>query len=1249
LQVGVRRRSNGSRWNIGAIVVAALVGIGLPAGAAARDLYVAPTGSPANDGSASRPLDLATAISSATPARPGDIIWMRGGVYAGPFTSSLSGTAAQPITLRQYPGERATVDGGASPATGTFVVLGQYATYWGFEITNSGPQRLGGIAIRGTGLDIYGPHTKFINLVVHDAQTGVGFWTPAVDSELYGLVIYNNGIDDASDRGHGHSIYTQNDTGIKRIADNIALNSFSFGIHAYTQGGRINNFVFTGNVLFNHGIPSAVSGAKSNLLLGGGQVSQNAAILDNFSYYGAGSGGRGGDIGYGVACNAATLQRNMWVADTALNFNCTNTTFTGNTLYGGGASSLSGAYPANTYLTTRPAAPQVFVRPNQYEAGRANIIVYNWPRQSQVNVDLSPVGFALGDEFEIHDAQDFFGAPILTGVYGGVPVNLSMLGLNTAVPVGNAPIHPPHTDREFGAFVVMRRSSSSIAAPSAVLTASPQSIISGQTATLSWSTSNAATVTVAPSVGSVAASGSVVVTPATTTTYTLTAANSTGTTSATATVTVSSPSTSGTTATFLRTDLSTQGSWKGVYGADGYALANDRTSYPAYARATFGQQQSWTWSGSNTDPRALQKGASSTDRLAACWFSTGTFSIDVDLVDGLAHEIALYSLDWDSQARVQTVELADATTAAVLDRQTISGFSAGRYAIWRVSGHVVIRITRTGPNSSAVSGIFFGSTSAGSPPSNIAPAVTMTSPTAGQSFAAPAAISLAASASDSDGTVTRVEFYVGANLLGTGAWNGTAYTFNWLNVPAGSYQVTAKATDNSNASTTSSPVTAVVASPPTSATAVFLTADATTQGQWRGVYGADGYVLANASASYPSYAQVAIVNSLAWTWAPSTTLSPALQKATGLDRIAACWYSSSVFSIDVNLVDGASHQVAIYALDWDSVGRSQVIDILDAATGAVLDSRAVSGFAGGQYQVWRLSGHVTIRATRTGPANATLSGLFFDSATSGPPTPTVTLAAPADGAVFTAPASITLSATASEIGGTVSTVSFYAGTTLLGTSASTSSPYSLVWPNVAVGTYVLTAKVVDAAGTSVVSTPIAITVRGSADPNLPSATFVRADATTQGNWKGIYGAAGYALANDRSVVPSFAQVAIVNSLAWTWTSSTNAMSAPQVALGSGRMAACWYSASVFSIDVNLVDNAPHQVAIYALDWDQLGRGEVVDILDATTGAVLESRTVSSFAGGQYYVWRLSGHVTIRVTRTGPANATISGLFFDPAP
>jgi len=88
------------------------------------------------------------------------------------------------------------------------------------------------------------------------------------------------------------------------------------------------------------------------------------------------------------------------------------------------------------------------------------------------------------------------------------------------------------------------------------------------------------------------------------------------------------------------------------------------------------------------------------------------------------------------------------------------------------------------------------------------PAVSITSPADGAAFNAIANILINASASDSDGSISKVDFYQGAALLGT---DTTApYSYNWTNVPEGNYILTAKATDDDGAVTTSSAVSITV-------------------------------------------------------------------------------------------------------------------------------------------------------------------------------------------------------------------------------------------------------------------------------------------------------------------------------------------------------------------------------------------------------------------------------------------------------
>jgi hypothetical protein len=338
------------------------------------------------------------------------------------------------------------------------------------------------------------------------------------------------------------------------------------------------------------------------------------------------------------------------------------------------------------------------------------------------------------------------------------------------------------------------------------------------------------------------------------------------------------------TAAFVKTDTTTQGNWQSAYGADGYNVIGDSNSYPSYAQVTPSGQNNYTWAGSTSDVRALTKATNTSDRIAATWYNSSTFSVDVNITDGLTHQIALYVLDWDSTNRSERIDLVDTGTGTLLDTETATSFHGGEYFVWDISGNVTLKFTRTGGANAVLSGLFFG------------------------------------------GQVA-----------------------------------------------------------PPSATATFIQTDTTTQGNWQSAYGADGYNVIGDSSSYPSYARVSPSGQNNYTWAASTSDVRALTKATNTsDRIAATWYNSSTFSVDVDLTDGQTHQVAVYVLDWDSTRRSERIDVIDTGTGILLNTQTATSFNGGEYFVWDISGNATIKFTRTGGDNAVLSGLFFGGSAADP-------------------------------------------------------------------------------------------------------------------------------------------------------------------------------------------------------------------------------------------------------------------------
>jgi hypothetical protein len=81
--------------------------------------------------------------------------------------------------------------------------------------------------------------------------------------------------------------------------------------------------------------------------------------------------------------------------------------------------------------------------------------------------------------------------------------------------------------------------------------------------------------------------------------------------------------------------------------------------------------------------------------------------------------------------------------------------------------------------------------------------------------------------------------------------------------------------------------------------------------------------------------------------------------------------------------------------------------------------------------------------------------------------------------------------------------------------------------------------------------------------------------------------------------------------------------------------------------LNLLDGLVHQLALYVVDCDSSRSGEIIELLDASNGTVLDTQTVTEFAGGQYWIWNVQGDVTIRITCLYGPGALFSALFFDP--
>ncbi len=179
-----------------------------------------------------------------------------------------------------------------------------------------------------------------------------------------------------------------------------------------------------------------------------------------------------------------------------------------------------------------------------------------------------------------------------------------------------------------------------------------------------------------------------------------------------------------------------------------------------------------------------------------------------------------------------------------------------------------------------------------------------------------------------------------------------------------------------------------------------------------------------------------------------------------------------------------SASIAIQASASDSDGSVARVDFYRGST--LIGSDVTSPYS----STWTspsVGSHV-ITAKATDDDGATTSAAVNVTVNTAPnQPPTVSILSPVSGTVFTAPASITISATAADSGGTISKVDFYAGSQFIGTD--TTSPYSASWTNVGAGSYALSAVAWDNGGATGTSIAVSVTVT-AAVPKPTTVVFV---------------------------------------------------------------------------------------------------------------------------------------------------------------
>ncbi|RAW00603.1 Ig-like domain-containing protein [Pseudochryseolinea flava] len=186
----------------------------------------------------------------------------------------------------------------------------------------------------------------------------------------------------------------------------------------------------------------------------------------------------------------------------------------------------------------------------------------------------------------------------------------------------------------------------------------------------------------------------------------------------------------------------------------------------------------------------------------------------------------------------------------------------------------------------------------------------------------------------------------------------------------------------------------------------------------------------------------------------------------------------SITSPTNNASFNAPANIAIQANASDNNGSIASVAFYNGTTLLGTDTSSPYSF------VWNnvAAGNYTLTAVATDNGSATTTSAPVSISVIGNAPPTASITSPANNASFIAPATITINASAADANGSIATVAFYQGTTLLGTD--TSSPYSFTWSNVAVGNYSLTVRATDNQGAVTTSAPVAITVNPYTPVNL---------------------------------------------------------------------------------------------------------------------------------------------------------------------
>jgi len=345
------------------------------------------------------------------------------------------------------------------------------------------------------------------------------------------------------------------------------------------------------------------------------------------------------------------------------------------------------------------------------------------------------------------------------------------------------------------------------------------------------------------------------------------------------------------------------------------------------------------------------------------------------------------------------------------------------------------------------------------------PTVSITSPSNNATFTEKTDITIAATASDTDGTIVKVEFYQQEKKIGEAV--SSPFTYNWTEAIPGTYSLTAKSTDNSGLYAISSPVIVTITPNGSVVRGPYLGTAFKIPGQIEAEdFDKGGEGLA--------YHDLSPENS-------GTTYRP--NEGVDLEGCSEGGYNIGYVGVgewleySVDIVNSGKYLFEARVAANDA-GKTFHIEMNGKNISGPIKVPNTGGF-----QAWQTvrittpeltAGNGILRVVMESN-DININYFTFSASNAVPVNPTVEITAPIDQAVFENNANVAVTAVASDGDGSVSKVEFFQGTKKLGEIFS--SPYIYNWSNAAVGSYAITAIATDNSGLTTTSKPVNITVK----------------------------------------------------------------------------------------------------------------------------------------------------------------------------